>query len=201
MLFPLAVIYKVQNKFMLRLFIVFVSFTISTTLSAQAYKDSIKAQFLRYTNLLIEKDFAKSTEYINPGFFKLIPRQQLVAVIEKTYNNPVLDFNIENPVVISIGNSKVINGDNFVKMQYSNFLKMHFISSDGKVQDTAATKGALIKQFGQKNVSYDAATDTYKILVIKDVIANSTNKKNWTFVVVEEKQKPILEKFIPKELL
>lgn len=76
----LAVIYKDQNKVMLRLFIVFVSFAFSTSLSAQTYKDSIKAQFLRYTNLLIEKDFAKSTEYINPGFFKLIPKPQLVAV-------------------------------------------------------------------------------------------------------------------------
>ena len=186
---------------MLRLFIVLVSFAFSTTLSAQAYKDSIKAQFLRYTNLLIEKDFAKSTEYINPGFFKLIPKPQLVAVIEKTYNNPALDFSIENPVLVSVGDIKVINGDNFVKMQYSNFLKMHFKSSDGKAQDTAATKAALIKQFGQNNVSYDAATDTYKIFVVKDVIANSTDKQNWTFVVVEEKQKPLLEKFIPKELL
>ena len=78
---------------------------------------------------------------------------------------------------------------------------MHFKSSDGKEQDTAATKAALIKQFGQNNVSYDAAIDTYKIFVVKDVIANSKDKQNWTFVVIEEKQKPILEKFIPKELL
>ena len=186
---------------MLRLFIVFVSFAFSTTLSAQAYKDSIQAQFLRYTNLLIKKDFAKSTEYINPGFFQIIPKPQLIAVLEKAYNNPVLDFNIENPVIVSIGDSKVINGDTFVKMQYSNFLKMHFKSNDGKVQDTAATKAALINQFGQNNVSYDTATDIYKIFVVKDVIANTTDKQNWTFVVVEEKQKPILEKFIPKELL
>src|SRR5688500_18768735 len=99
--------------FMLRLFIVFVSFAFSTTLSAQAYKDSIQAQFLRYTDLLMKKDFAKSTEYINPGFFQIIPKTQLVDVLEKAYNNPVLDFNIENPVVLSISNSKVINGGNF----------------------------------------------------------------------------------------
>ena len=78
---------------------------------------------------------------------------------------------------------------------------MHFKSSDGKIQDTAATKAALIKHFGQNNVSYVAANETYKIFVVKDVIANSTDKQSWTFVVVEEKQKPILEKFIPKELL
>jgi hypothetical protein len=186
---------------MLRLFIFFVSFAFSTTLSAQAYKDSIKAQFLRYTNLLINKEFAKSTDYINPGYFKLIPKPQLVDAIEKTFNSSAFDFGIENPVVVSVGDSKVINGHNFVKMQYSNFQKVHFKSSDSKVVDTAAVKAAFIKQFGQNNVSYDAASDNYKIFVIKDVIANSTDKRNWTFVVIEEKLKPVLEKFIPKELL
>jgi hypothetical protein len=78
---------------------------------------------------------------------------------------------------------------------------MHFKTNDGQVQDTAATKAALINQFGENNVTYDTSTDIYNIFVVKDVVANSTDKQHWTFVVVEEKQKLILEKFIPKELL
>jgi hypothetical protein len=186
---------------MLRLFIFFISFAFSTTLSAQAYKDSITAQFMRYTSLLIKKDFAKSANYINPGCFKVISKPQLVAAMENTNNNPAYEISMENPVVVSVGDSKVIHGDHFVKMQYSNFQKLHFKSNDSKVQDTTAIKAALIKKFGQANVSYDAASGNYKIFVIQDVIANSTDKQNWTFVIIEEKLKPMLEKFIPKELL
>ena len=78
---------------------------------------------------------------------------------------------------------------------------MHFLSPDGKRQDTALTKKGLENQFGQDNVIYDFSTESYRIFVIKNVIADSKDKNNWTFVVVEDRQKPILEKFMPKELL
>ena len=186
---------------MFRLILISLLIAFPGSLFAQSYKDSIEAQFLRYTDLLIKKDFAKSADYINPGFFKIIPKAQLITIIEKTYNNPALDFNIENPAIVSISDSKDIAENSFVKLQYSNYLSMHFKNDDGKALDTALTKKTLQAQFGQDNVTYDALTDTYKVFVIKNVIANSIDKRNWTFVVVEEKQKPLLEKFIPKELL
>ncbi len=138
---------------------------------------------------------------MNPEFFKIVPKAQLIAAIEQTYNNPSLDFNIAEPTIVSIGDRKVIGENSFVKMQYSNYLTMHFKQADGKQQDTARTKKALQGQFGETNVNYIAKTDSYRVFVIKNVIANSADNKNWTFVVVEEKQKPILRKFIPEELL
>ena len=186
---------------MLRLIVVFLLVAVSKGLSAQAYKDSINAQFLRYTDFLKNKEFAKSTEYLNPELFKLIPKDQIIAMIEKTYNNPMVSFSLENPTILSIGESRLINGTHFSKLQYSNFLLMHYNVVEGKVSDTSATRLSLAKQFGQENVTYNNVTDTYKIFVVKDVIASSVDKKKWTFVVVEEKQKPMLLRFIPKELL
>lgn len=170
---------------------------ISTTAFSQAYKDSVKVQFLRYTDLLIKKKFAQSANYMNPGFFKLIPKDQLVAAMEQVFNNPDMEFFMEKPEVIAVGDNKVANNHNYVKLQYSHYLSMRFKEK----QDSAVMKKAFGHQFGEKNVTYDAATDTYKIFVVKDVIANSTNQRSWTFVVVEEKQKPMLEQFIPKEVL
>src|SRR5688572_12692243 len=99
---------------MFRLISIFVSIAFSSSLFAQSYKDSIEAQFLRYTDLLIKKDFARSTDYINPGFFKFVPKAQLITIIEKTYNNPAFDFNIENPEIVSIGDSKTVAENSFV---------------------------------------------------------------------------------------
>ena len=186
---------------MLRLIFIAGFLSLSTSLFSQSYKDSIKAQFLRYTDLLMKKDFVKSMDYINPAFYKIIPKAQLTIVIEKTYNNPALDFNIEKPEIVSIGDIKTINGNDFVKLKYSNYLSVHFKTDNGEKQDTGLTKIALISQFGKQHVSYNSLIDTYRIFVIKDVIANSPDKRKWTFVVVEDRQKTILEKFIPKELL
>ena len=119
-----------KNNLMFRLILISLLIAFSNSLFAQSYKDSIEAQFLRYTDLLVKKHFAKSTDYINPDFFKIIPKVQLITVIEKTYNNPALDFNIEKPVIVSIGDSKTINSNSFVKLQYSNYLSMHFKTGD-----------------------------------------------------------------------
>jgi hypothetical protein len=56
----------------------------------------------------------------------------------------------------------------------------------------------LLSDFLELTMSF-LRSHNYKILVIKNVIANSVNIPRWTFVVVE-RQKQILEKLIPKEL-
>lgn len=167
----------------------------------QTYKDDVQTQFFDYTALLINKDFSKSIDCLNPDFLKIVPKDQLLIIMEKTYNNPALDFEISRPTIISIDGKISINGREYVKFEYSNYLTLRFIAEDGKIQDTALTKVALENKFGQNNVAYNSQTDQYKILVFKKVIADSRDHKKWTFVVVEENQKPILERFLPKELL
>lgn len=186
---------------MIRISTVLLSILLAGPVLGQSYKDSLQAQFMRYTNLLVTKQFGASADFINPNFFKLVPKAQLITLIEKTYNNPAIQFSIENPQVISVGDIQEFGGERYVKLQYSNIMKMHFNAAEGKVQDTAATKAALMKQFGQSHVTYHASTDIYEIFVTKNVIANSRDNQHWTFVVVEERQKSLLEKFIPKELL
>ena len=186
---------------MLRSVVLMLSFLCAGNVHAQAYKDSVRLQFLRYTDLLIKKEFSRSMDYMNKDFLKIIPKEQLVLLMEKTYNNAQLNFSIENPKILSIADNRFIGSRNYVKLQYSNYLKLHFASHPEKKLDTAATRKALESQFGQANVTYDGKTDSYRILVIKNAIADSKDKQRWTFVVVEDRQKPILEKFIPRELL
>ena len=183
---------------MFKIFFVFLLIAFqSTNLFAQSYKDSIELQFLRYTESLMQKDFARSTDYMNPGFFKFVPKEQLIKMRSQAFNNPDMDFKIEDPKVVSIGSSKTISKQSYVKLQYSNFLSMRFKNADNAELTTQGLQG----QFGEENVKYDSATNTFRIFVVKDVIANSTDNKTWSFIVLEERQKPLLEQFIPKELL
>ena len=174
----------------------------------QDYKEKIEQQFLEYTNFLIKKDFTKSVEYINDDFFKILPKSQMIILIEKTYNNPDLDFKIENPKVLRIDSIKRIGDQNYVKLQYSNILNMKFkesTSDTSDVDERELKKNLIIisleKQFGTGNVKHNQLTGYYEIYSVKNVIANSKDTNSWKFVTVEEKQKIILENFIPKELL
>lgn len=186
---------------MARLFLICLLSTLSFFANAQSYKDDVKKQFLEYANLLVKKDFAGSVEYLNPAFLTIVPKAQLVKVLEQTYNNPNIDFNIEQATVLSVEDKKKIAGQDYVNLRYSNYLNMHFKSPEGKRIDTAAVKTRLETQFGQGNVTYNSQTDFFHILVFKNVVANTADNKKWTFVVVEDKQKPMLEKILPKELL
>jgi hypothetical protein len=186
---------------MLRAYLILLTAFVTFSSYGQAYKDDVKTQFLEYTNLLMKKEFEKSVDYLNPAFFTIIPKAQLLKIMEQTYNNPNIDFEIEQPTIINIQDKKNIDGKDYVQLKYSNYLKMRFKSQDGKTGDTTLTKKALEKQFGDGNVSYDAQTNFYRFLVYKNVIANSIGNKKWTFIVVEDKQRPILEKILPKELL
>jgi hypothetical protein len=183
---------------MFRLVLAFILFALPGSVFAQSYKDSIRAQFLRYADLLVRKDFVKSVDYINRGLFKIVPKAQFIDIMEKTYNNPAFGFDIEEIDIISMSDSKTIDGQSYVKLKYSNYLIMQFRSDGERVPDTAATKEALQAEFGQGNVTYNASTDTYRIFVIENMVANSVNKRKWTFVVMQEKLKPILKRFIPK---
>lgn len=76
------------------------------------------------------------------------------------------------------------------------------LKSDGEtVVDTVLVKEALQAQYGQGNVAYDASTDTYKVVGIENVIANSIDKGKWTFISVDGKKSALVQKIIPKELL
>jgi hypothetical protein len=167
---------------------------------SQTYKDSISRQFLRFTDLITAKQFEASTEYVNPEIFKIITKQQMVMAMEKTMNNPEIDIKVGPPTITSIGDSVSINKMTYVKIRYSGNLAMRFSEESGIGTDTAATIQALEGQFGKGKVTFNKATGFYNVATLKEVVANSNDHLHWTFTVVEERQKHVLEKFLPKEL-
>lgn len=186
---------------MIRLYFIFTIAISSLTSYSQDYKARIKEQFLRYSALLVAKEFRASTEYLNPAFFTLVSKDQLVQVMEMTFNNPSIEFEFAQPEVEAIQDKQKINGVDYAKFGYTNVMKMRVKSQEGKTLDTSATRKRLETQFGQGNVSYDNKSGFYQVVVHKNVVANSSNNADWKFVVIEERQKAMLERILPKEVL
>lgn len=170
----------------------------AATASAQTYKDTIKNVFTEYSGILQKGQFAKSLEYINPALFEVMPKEQMTKVMEEAFGNPAFKIEMSTPENFKFENNKVIKGMNYVKFTYDGSITMKFTSDD--VPDTAMMKDLFAEQFGKENVSYDARTGAYKIFKLSKVIANSADRKTWTFVTLEKGSEAMMEKFIPKEL-
>ena len=184
-----------------RIILVFLLTSASFAVTGQTYKDEVRSRFTEYITFLTNKQYAKAIEYMNPEIFNMIPKEQMSQVLEMTFNNPDFDFQLGKWAIVSMNDKKTIKGQDYVKLAYSNELRMRFHAKDGKLPDTATAKKNLAGMFGQGNVKYDAKTQFYTIQATKNVVANAASGKKWTFIVIEERQKPLLEQFIPKELL
>ena len=181
---------------------------ISGNTFCQEYKKVIEKQFTEYLNSIVAKNFEVSMNYIPEDFFKFVPKEQMILLMQKTFNNPDLEFRLSDPKIIEIKDAELIEGKYYSLITYSNYMNMKFLDNDtiketeaGHKQRIGLTKLALENNFGKENVKYDQQTDFFEIYSEKKVYAISDNSQlHWKFIVLEKNQKTILEKILPKQL-
>ncbi|GAB7258326.1 hypothetical protein [Polaribacter sp. BM10] len=180
--------------------------TISTIGIAQDYKNELKKEFNDYLSTIVNMEFEKSMEYIVPEFFEIIPKSQMIKVMKMTFNNPDMEFELKNPKILKVNDKKKIEKKYYSLLTYSNQMNMKIKGEEGETKDEKTTRINLTKlslesTFGSENVVYNEKTDFFEIQSQKDVYGISeSGEKNWKFLVIEKKQKMILEKLLPKEL-
>jgi|JI10StandDraft_1071094.scaffolds.fasta_scaffold02899_5 hypothetical protein len=173
------------------------------TTYAQDSKEAIK-QFNSYSKLVLDKEFDKALDHVHEGIFEIAPREQMKAILEQTFNNTMMEVEMSMPEINGVSATKKIENTHYLKFISKNIVKMRFSPQAIGEGDEAIAKvrQGLEAQFGQANVSYDNATRFFSVSATKPVIASSTDKKNWKFVTIDSDQLiPMLEKFIPKEML
>jgi len=185
----------------------FLFLIISSTGNAQDYKKTIEIEFTEYLNSIVNKNFAKSMNYVIPEFFEIIPKSQMIKLMEQTFNNPSMEFELKNPKILSIDDAQKIEEKFYSLLSYSNQMNMKILNEGEETEDEkkmriGLTKLSFEQNFGSENVKYNKETDFFEILVEKQVYSISKDgKKDWKFLVIEKKQKVLLEKLLPKELV
>jgi hypothetical protein len=180
--------------------------TICTIGIAQDYKENIKSEFTEYLNALVNKEFEKSFEYIAPEFFEIVPKSQMIKLMEQTFNNPTMEIEIKNPKILTINDSEIIENKYYSQLTYSNQMNFKMNSEEEETDDEKKmrinlTKLSFEQSFGAENVKYNEKTDFFEIYSEKDVFGISINgKTNWKFLVLDKDSKIILDKILPKVL-
>ncbi len=182
------------------------AFSVTQFAYSQDYKKAINDEFTTYVTHLVNLEFEESMEYIPQSLFDIIPKEQMIMVMKQAFNNPDIEIKLLDPKILKINDAEKIEGKFYALLTYSNIMQMRYYSDEDETEDEAQmrtdiTKLSLEKMFGKKNVSFDEETSFFEIYVKKDVYAISTNGQNeWKFLAIEEKQKPLLEKLLPKQL-
>ena len=185
---------------------VFLLLLTSSSAFAQDYKNNIDTDFTDYVNLLINQDFEKSMDYIPEAFFDILPKETLIAVLKKTFNNHDMQIELKDPKILKIQDVRKIEGKYYSELTYSNIMNMKMIGEEDESEEDkelriSLTKRAFEKTFDKNNVSYDEETEFFSIYVVKDVYAISNNgETEWKFLTIEKNQKEVLKTILPKKL-
>jgi len=181
-------------------------FSVGVTGYAQDYKKEIEKEFLEYVNLLIDMEFEKSMNYILPDFFEIIPKSQMITLMEQSFNNPSIEIKLTNPIINKIDDSQKIEEKFYSFLTYSNQMNIKILGEEGesevdKKDRINLTKASFENTFGKENVIYNEKTEFFEIKTEKNVYAISSNgETDWKFLTIEKNQKAILEKLLPKKL-
>lgn len=188
---------------MKKLLLMWVACLLFITTYAQDSKEAIK-QFNAYSKLVLDKEFDKALDHVHEGIFEIAPREQMKAILEQTFNNTMMEVEMSMPEVNGLSATKKVENTLYIKFISKNIVKMRFSPQAIGEGDAAINqvKQGLIAQFGESNVTYDNTTRFFSVSATKPVIASTTDTKNWKFVTIDSEQLiPMLEKFIPKEVL
>jgi hypothetical protein len=179
--------------------------TLSLALKAQEYKDTIARDYTAYLNAIQNQEYAKALDYMVPEMFELVSKQEMIAMMEKTMKDTMMEFKITHSVIDSIGDAIVVNSTYYARIDHSYTLH---IGISAEKEETAEEKKARVaiylsvfkNAFGQ-DVKYNWDTDYFETGISKPAFAVSTNGETaWKFVVAE-KGDPILPKILPQEMI
>lgn len=180
----------------------------STIVFGQEYKKEIEQQFLDYNNLIINQEFEKSMTFVPDEVFEIIPKEQMIIVMKKIFNNPEIEFKLNQPKIIEVSRAKKIDDKFYSLLSYSSLMEMKFLNNEQKEETENEHKLrinminlSLEESFGSGNVKYDEMTEAFEVNAQKQAYAISYNgKTDWKFLVIDNKQRFLLEKLLPKKL-
>ncbi len=172
-----------------------------------SYTENLDRDFMEYHDLIVHQELEKSMEFMLPEIFEIIPMDQMLVMMKQVYNNPDMEFRVDRPKDVTYGEPQKIDVKYYSEISYTYDMKIRYLnleeSEEGAEDEMGKEfiKSALELAYGEGNVEYDEETDFYEIHAVKKAYGVSENgTSDWKFVVVEPKQKLMLEKILPKEL-
>lgn len=167
--------------------------------SATPLKDRIET----YLQLNRELKFEALMDYIYPGLFKIVPRDQLVQAIGSVFNTPGLEVKMDSLALLSIDPVTQFSKGECTKFDYAIVLRLKIDAPPGQpsaAQNKAALLQSLRSSLGTRDVAYDESTGYFTARAKKSALAINDDVSNgWKFMALENNAQ--LKSALPAEVV
>jgi hypothetical protein len=187
----------------LKTFFILIFTTVSIISCAQNGNKEIENQFIGFTNDFINKNYDSYLKKMNQTFFEKIKKEDFVAMMKSSYENPMFSIKSEPVIIKSISNIEKIEDNYYAEISYSS--NIDFELDDNLSEEQKKTLNQKFLEsfnlvYGEKNVK-NVKVGKIEIVAHKKAIANSNNNKDWYFLIMEKRYYESVKDFYPKEII
>ena len=187
----------------LKTFFILIFTTVSIISCAQNGNKEIENQFIGFTNDFINKNYDSYLKKMNQTFFEKIKKEDFVAMMKSSYENPMFSIKSEPVIIKSISNIEKIKDNYYAEISYSSNIDFELNDNLSEDQKNILNQ-KFLKSFnlvyGEKNVK-NVKVGKIEIVAHKKAIANSNNNKDWYFLIMEKRYYESVKDFYPKEII
>ena len=162
---------------------------------------TIKENLTDYFRLLKKGKFDKAMNYIHPGLFDLMPRKNLVEMMEHMFNNPQMSLTFDSIKILEVSKSIQVKNTHYSKIDHGFLMVMTF----GKKYERATIEEQLTEMklmYGEGNVYYDKSNNLVKIWKEATMIGFfEKGGDRWYFLENKPEMRGLYDKFVPKEVV
>nr|WP_315027726.1 hypothetical protein [uncultured Chryseobacterium sp.] len=167
------------------------------------YEMSVKKDFTVFFNSIKEKNIENAVNFVYPKYIAAIGREQMINVLNLSYNNPALVIDIQDFKVDHVVKPELIDGEYFSIMKYS--FNMKFKVDWKVIHDAESVKqkiaDTLAARYGKDRVAYFSDGDYYVINADRKACAISKDQKSWKFLILEKEYRPQLINILPGKII
>ena len=177
---------------------------INSVVIAQSNDPQLKKRLDKYLELNKELKFTELMTYIHPSLFKLVPKEQLIEVFEKAYDNEAMHISIDSAAILLISPAFKYAGASYKKIDYS--MKMGIYFKDTAQLNDPSFRNLMITSLGSGfndgAARYDSTTKTILIngknvmMAIKD-----NDSAEWMFLGIEKKQPDFMKMLFKPQVI
>lgn len=177
------------------------------SIEAQNVNENIEKGFVEMQSAIMNKDFKKSVEYIADELFKVIPKDQLISVLELTFNNPQMEIELSLPENISISIPMKEGGKYYSILSFPSIQKIRLLDPNGLPlskddEKVISMRSAFESVAGADNVTFDDESMFFTVIIDQKAVAISENGKDgWKYMNFDKSQATLFEQLLPKTVI
>lgn len=175
--------------------------------SINAQNKLIKERFIKMQQALLDKEFEKSLEFTAEELFEIVPKEQLLSVMEATFNNPKMQIDSDLPKVLDISDVFQVKNKFYAILKITGNQRIRVLGDDNKalgLDDRLlyALKLNFEQQYGSENVKFDDKTKFFNVIVNQTIVSISYDgETDWKYLAIDNLKLEIISKLLPQEVL